>query len=195
MKNTLTSESTKKIIENTLLSVPAWVNKCHLNRNGEIVVDIFPEAVQPFFNYIKNHTNLQMKMLLDITAVDYPDRKNRFEIVYICLSLQFNVRLRVHVSVDETTSISSIESLYKSANWFERETWDLFGIYFSNHSDLRRILTDYGFQGHALRKDFPLSGYVEVRYDESEKRVLIEKLDMAQDYRFFEFSNPWETNK
>merc|ERR1712032_1786695 len=130
-----------------------------------------------------------MKMLVDLTAVDYPTREKRFEVVYMCLSLQYNTRFKIRVNLDETTSVHSISDIYKSAGWFERETWDLFGIYFTNHADLRRILTDYGFEGHPLRKDYPLSGYVEARYDEAEKRVLIENMQIPQDFRFFEFSN------
>jgi len=179
--------------QNNFLAIQNWIEKCQFTRTGEIIIHISsPDAILPFFAYVKNHTNLQMKILIDITAVDYPTRDKRFEVVYHLLSVQYNTRLRVKVCVDEMTSIPSIETIYRAAGWFEREIWDMFGIFFSNHSDLRRILTDYGFEGHPLRKDFPLSGYVETRYDESEKRVLVEPIEMPQDFRFFEFANPWE---
>jgi NADH/F420H2 dehydrogenase subunit C len=180
--------------ENCLLSIPNWVEKCEFSRTGEITITIGADSVYEFFLYVQNHTNLQMKMLVDLTAVDHPAREKRFEVVYHLLSLQYNTRLRVKTHVDEMTSLPSLEKVYNSSGWFEREVWDLFGIYFSNHSDLRRILTDYGFEGHPMRKDFPLTGYVEARYDESEKRVLLEPLELAQEFRFFEFANPWETN-
>jgi NADH/F420H2 dehydrogenase subunit C len=178
--------------QNNFLAIPNWVQSCEFLRTGELSIQIRSDSVLPFFEYIKNHTNIQMKVLLDITAVDYPTRKQRFEVVYHLLSVQYNTRLRVKTSVDEMTALPSIGTIYPTAGWFEREVWDLFGIFFSNHSDLRRILTDYGFEGHPLRKDFPLSGYIEARYDESEKRVLLEPIEMAQDFRFFEFANPWE---
>jgi len=132
---------------------------------------------------------------LDITAVDYPTREKRFEVVYHLLSISLNTRIRVKVCLDDISSVSSIQSIYKSAGWFERETWDMFGIFFSNHSDLRRILTDYGFEGHPLQKDFPLSGYIEARYNETEKRVILEPIELSQDFRFFEFANPWDADK
>ena len=178
--------------QNSFLAIPHWVEKCEFSRTGEVNVQISSDSVLPFFYYIQNHTNLQMKILIDVTAVDYPTRQKRFEVVYHLLSVQHNIRLRVKVCVDEVTSLPSIENIYRSAGWFEREIWDMFGIFFSDHCDLRRILTDYGFEGHPLRKDFPLSGYVESRYDESEKRVIVEPLEMPQDFRFFEFANPWE---
>jgi NADH/F420H2 dehydrogenase subunit C len=129
---------------------------------------------------------------MDITAVDYPTKTERFEVVYNLLSLQYNTRVRIKTQVSELTPLESLVPLYNSASWWERETWDMFGIFFSNHPDLRRILTDYGFEGHPLRKDFPLSGYVEVRYDDSEKRVLTEALELTQDFRYFDFASPWE---
>lgn len=184
-----------KMWENIIVSIPSLVNKVQFSRTGEVTITVPSESVYEFLSYIESHTNLQMKMLVDLTAVDYPAREKRFEVVYHLLSLQFNTRLRVKTEIDETTALPSVERLFKASNWFEREVWDLFGIYFSNHSDLRRILTDYGFEGHPLRKDFPLSGYIEARYDEGEKRVLLEPIELAQEFRFFEFANPWETNK
>jgi len=127
-----------------------------------------------------------------LTAVDYPSRLKRFEVVYNLLSIQYNSRIRIKTLVDELSPLDSLVSIYSASNWFERETWDMFGIFFTQHPDLRRILTDYGFEGHPLRKDFPLSGFVEVRYDDTEKRVITEPIEMTQEFRYFDFSNPWE---
>jgi NADH-quinone oxidoreductase subunit C len=129
-----------------------------------------------------------------MTAVDYPSRKDRFDVVYNLLSVRFNTRIRVKVIINEFQSLESITSIYSAAGWFERETWDMFGIFFINHPDLRRILTDYGFEGYPLRKDFPLSGYIEVRYNESKKRVVYEKLMLPQEFRLFTFETPWDKN-
>ena len=182
----------KTFFESLILRmVPKWVRKYTLQTN-EMTFTIFPQFVFSFFYFLKNQTTTQFKMLVDITAVDYPSRANRFEVVYHLLSLQYNTRLRVKVPVNENTPIESITPIYPAANWFERETWDMFGICFLNHTDLRRLLTDYGFEGHPLRKDFPLSGYIEFRYDDSKKRVVSEPIELSQDFRFFDFSSPWE---
>ena len=130
--------------------------------------------------------------MIDVCGVDYPDRPQRFEVVYALLSVSLNHRLRVKVSTDEDTPVPSVVGVYPSANWFERETWDLYGVFFADHPDLRRILTDYGFDGHPLRKDFPLTGYVEVRYDDEQKRVVYEPVKLTQDFRTFDFLSPWE---
>ena len=182
---------TEQFAKSLILMIPKWIQSYSFEKN-EMSFVIYPEYLLPFFDFLKNHTNTQYKMLLDITAVDYPSREKRFEVVYNLLSLQYNSRIRIKTSIDEITPIDSIVSVYNSANWWERETWDMFGIFFVEHPDLRRILTDYGFQGHPLRKDFPLSGFVEVRYDDSEKRVITEPIELAQDFRFFDFSSPWE---
>jgi len=129
-----------------------------------------------------------------MTAVDYPSRKDRFDVIYNLLSIRFNTRIRIKVIINEFQSLESITSIYSSANWYERETWDMFGIFFINHPDLRRILTDYGFEGYPLRKDFPLSGYIEVRYNEAKKRVVYEKLMLPQEFRLFTFETPWDKN-
>lgn len=142
--------------------------------------------------FLRDHTSAQFTSLADITAVDFPTRANRFEVVYHLLSLVHNSRIRVKTYANETTAIPSIVGLYNGANWFERETYDMFGIFFSGHPDLRRILTDYGFEGHPLRKDFPLTGYVEVRYDDEKKRVVAEPLELTQAFRNFEYSSAWE---
>jgi len=127
-----------------------------------------------------------------VCGVDYPEREKRFEVVYNLLSLKHNRRIRVKVMTDETGPIPSVVGVFSAAGWFERETWDLYGIFFSDHPDLRRILTDYGFEGHPLRKDFPLTGYVEVRYDQEQKRVIYEPVKLTQDFRTFDFLSPWE---
>lgn len=132
---------------------------------------------------------------MDVTAVDYPSRPQRFEVVYHLLSVKHNARLCVKTCVDEVHPVPSSVSVYPSAGWSEREVWDLFGVHFAGHPDLRRILTDYGFQGHPLRKDFPLSGYMEVRYDETQKRVLYEPVELSQEFRYFAFRTPWNESK
>ena len=171
--------------------VPKWLEEIQVIRD-EIICIVPSWALLPFLTFLKNHTNTQFKMLIDITAVDYPSRSSRFEVVYQLLSIHYNARIRVKTNVDELTPIESVSSLFPSANWFERETWDMFGICFLNHPDLRRILTDYGFEGHPLRKDFPVSGYVELRYDDSKKRVISEPVELAQEFRYFDFASPWE---
>ena len=171
--------------------VPKWLEEIQVIRD-EIICIVPSWALLPFLTFLKNHTNTQFKMLIDITAVDYPSRSSRFEVVYQLLSIHYNARIRVKTNVDELTPIESVSSLFPSANWFERETWDMFGICFFNHPDLRRILTDYGFEGHPLRKDFPVSGYVEFRYDDSKKRVISEPVELAQEFRYFDFASPWE---
>lgn len=172
-------------------SVPKWIRSMHLEK-GELTVFIHPAYELPFFWYLRDHTGTQFKLLMDITAVDYPSNPERFEIVYNLLSLQYNTRIRIKICVDELTPVESLVPVYNAASWWERETWDMFGIFFAHHPDLRRILTDYGFEGHPLRKDFPLSGYVEVWYDDSEKRVVTRAVELAQDFRYFDFSSPWE---
>jgi len=136
--------------------------------------------------------NCQFKLLVDICGVDYPDRDERFEVVYNLLSLSHNSRVRVKVEVAEDVPVPSVTGVFSCANWWEREAWDLYGIPFSDHPDLRRILTDYGFEGHPLRKDFPLTGYVEVRYDDARKRVVYEPVKLTQEFRTFDFLSPWE---
>eukprot|EP00877_Chromochloris_zofingiensis_P001055 jgi/Chrzof1/10950/Cz05g18120.t1 len=152
-----------------------------------------PEYIVPLCRFLRDHVNTQYKCMIDITAVDFPERPKRFEVVYHFLSPRWNNRIRIKVCVDELTPVPSICSVYKAANWFERETWDMFGVFFSDHPDLRRILTDYGFTGHPLRKDFPLTGFTEMRYDYSKKRVISEPVELTQEFRYFDFQSPWET--
>ena len=190
-KLNLEQSSHQNFIQSLCITVPKWVQYSVSNKN-EMVFYIFPQFLTQFFFFLKNHVNTQFKVLLDVTAVDYPSRMLRFEIVYNLLSISYNARIRIKTCIDEITPITSVTELYSSAGWWEREVWDMFGIFFSNHPDLRRILTDYGFQGHPLRKDFPLTGFVEVRYDDSEKRVINEPVEITQEFRYFDFSSPWE---
>ena len=161
-------------------------------RLGELMLRIERTAIVKVAKFLRDDANCQFKMLVDLCGVDYPEREERFEVVYNLLSLKHNQRIRLKVATDEDTPVPSVTSVYSTAGWFEREAWDLYGILFSDHPDLRRILTDYGFQGHPMRKDFPLTGYVEVRYDEEQKRVVYERVKLTQEYRGFEFLSPWE---
>lgn len=173
--------------------LPKYVQGVQLTHSGELEVFICPEGVIPVLTFLKDHHNAQFVSLADIAGVDVPTRQYRFEIVYNLLSLQFNSRIRVKTYTDELTPIDSAYDVFKAADWYEREIWDMFGVFFANHPDLRRILTDYGFEGHPFRKDFPLSGYVEVRYDDEVKRVVVEPLELAQEFRKFDLASPWET--
>ncbi|MEM8872172.1 MAG: NADH-quinone oxidoreductase subunit C [Pseudomonadota bacterium] len=159
---------------------------------GELVALVGAVTVPDFVEYLKTDGACQFTTLIDITAVDFPERERRFEVVYHFLSMTQNQRIRVKVAVREDEIVPSISHIHPSANWFEREVFDMYGIMFSGHPDLRRLLTDYGFRGHPLRKDFPTTGYVEVRYDEVEKRVVYEPVGLVQEYRQFDFMSPWE---
>jgi len=158
----------------------------------ELIVTVRTPAVVRVLTFLRDDTNCQFSQLVDLCGVDYPDREQRFEVVYNLLSLKHNQRIRVKVCTDEATPVPSATSVFSAAGWYEREAWDLFGIFFSDHPDLRRLLTDYGFEGHPLRKDFPLTGYVEVRYDAEQKRVVYEPVKLQQDFRTFDFLSPWE---
>jgi NADH-quinone oxidoreductase subunit C len=159
---------------------------------GELMVTTAARALVKLLTFLRDDQNCQFKQLMDVTAVDRPDREARFEIVYNLLSLKHNQRVRVKLAADASTPVPSVTAVFSSANWFEREVWDLFGVFFSDHPDLRRIMTDYGFEGHPLRKDFPLTGYVEVRYDPDQKRVVYEPVKLPQEFRSFDFMSPWE---
>ena len=158
----------------------------------ELTVTVTPASLPAFVRFLKTDETCKFSSLVDITAVDYPERRARFDMVYHFLSMYRNQRIRVKAAVREDEMVPSITAEHPSANWFEREVFDMFGILFSGHPDLRRILTDYGFRGHPLRKDFPTTGYVEVRYDEAAKRVVYEPVKLVQDYRQFDFMSPWE---
>ncbi|HEX2581049.1 MAG TPA: NADH-quinone oxidoreductase subunit C [Dongiaceae bacterium] len=159
---------------------------------GELTLHVPSTALVEVVKFLRDDTNCQFQMLVDICGVDYPERRQRFDVVYHLLSLKQNYRIRLKVAVGEDETLPSISGLFSAANWFEREAYDLYGILFTGHPDLRRILTDYGFEGHPFRKDFPLTGYVEVRYDENEKRVVYERVKLDQDFRRFDFESPWE---
>jgi NADH-quinone oxidoreductase subunit C len=161
-------------------------------RHDELMVRTSRDALLKLLAFLRDDQNSQFKLLMDVTAVDHPDREERFDVVYNLLSVRHNQRMRVKVATDEATPVPSSTGVFSSANWPEREVWDLFGVFFSDHPDLRRILTDYGFEGHPLRKDFPLTGYVEVRYDEDRKRVVYEPVKLTQEFRTFDFMSPWE---
>ncbi|KAI1001906.1 NADH-ubiquinone oxidoreductase 30kDa subunit [Podosphaera aphanis] len=159
----------------------------------ELAIYISPSGVIPVFSFLKYNTAAEYTQVSDITAVDFPSRRQRFEIVYNLLSVRYNSRIRVKTYADESSPVPSITSLYDGANWYEREVHDLFGVFFTGHPDLRRIMTDYGFDGHPLRKDFPLTGYTEIRYDEEKKRIVVEPLELTQAFRNFEGgSSAWE---
>lgn len=159
---------------------------------GELVVWVKRDTVVAAATFLRDDAQCDCKMLIDVCGVDYPEREERFEVVYHFLSHRQNHRVRMKVSTDEDTPVPSITDVFSCADWFEREAYDLYGILFAGHPDLRRILTDYGFEGHPLRKDFPLTGHVEVRYDEEQKRVVYEKVRLTQDFRTFDFLSPWE---
>jgi NADH-quinone oxidoreductase subunit C len=160
--------------------------------HDQLIVSARREEILPVLTFLRDDPRCQFKLLSDLCGVDYPDRPERFEVVYNLLSLKLNQRIRVKVTTDEENSVPSVTGVFRAAGWFEREAWDLFGIYFADHPDLRRLLTDYGFEGHPLRKDFPLTGYVEVRYDEDQKRVVYEPVRLTQEFRSFDFLSPWE---
>ncbi|MCC5992752.1 MAG: NADH-quinone oxidoreductase subunit C [Rhodobacteraceae bacterium] len=159
---------------------------------GELTVTTTLTELPKLVRFLQTDESMRFSTLVDITAVDYPGRRKRFELVYHFLSMYRNHRIRVKVAVEEADIVPSITDIHPSANWFEREVFDMFGILFSGHPDLRRILTDYGFRGHPLRKDFPTTGYTEVRYDEVLKRVVYEPVQLVQEYRQFDFMSPWE---
>ena len=161
----------------------------------ELTFNVAPANLIDFIRFLAKDSRCKFSTLVDITAVDYPERGKRFDVVYHLLSMYQNQRVRLRVSVREDDMVSSIVEVHPSANWFEREVFDMFGILFGRHPDLRRILTDYGFRGHPMRKDFPTTGYTEVRYDEAEKRVVYEPVSLVQEYRQFNFMSPWEGAK
>ena len=179
---------TKEIIlKESNINVVLYDNEKYLG----IIVNNKSDIVS-IIKFLKDNEKLFFNQLIDITAIDYPSRELRFEIVYLLISLKLNQRILIKTSINENDNIESISSVHKSANWYERECYDLFGIKFLNHPDLRRIMTDYNFEGHPLRKDFPLTGYNEVSYSEKEKKIVYEKVKLSQEYRNFDYSSPWE---
>ena len=160
--------------------------------HDELSITVAREDIVAVLTKLRDDASCLFEVLIDICGVDYPERAERFDVVYHLLSPRLNQRLRVKISTDEATPVASVNDVFPAANWYEREAYDLYGIRFTGHPDLRRILTDYGFQGYPLRKDFPLTGYVEVRYDDEKKRVVYEPVKLTQEFRDFDFESPWE---
>ncbi|WP_137933257.1 NADH-quinone oxidoreductase subunit C [Mesorhizobium comanense] len=159
---------------------------------GELTIHVEPRDLVEVMTFLRDDARCQFISIIDVSGADYPSRAKRFDVVYHLLSPKQNVRIRVKVQADEETMVPSVTGVYPGADWFERETYDLYGVLFSGHPDLRRLLTDYGFEGHPLRKDFPLTGFVEVRYDDEAKRVIYEPVELKQEFRNFDFLSPWE---
>ncbi len=160
--------------------------------HNELFVEARADAVDKVLTFLRDDSTCKCQVLCDVCGVDYPERPQRFEVVYNLLSLKHNHRITVKIATDARTPVPTVVPLFPTANWFEREAWDMYGIMFAGHPDLRRMLTDYGFEGHPLRKDFPLSGHVELRYSEDEKRVVYEPVSLVQEFRKFDFQSPWE---
>ena len=187
--------NTLKIISNILDTVVDKNDYKLEFKNGLYLLTLQQSMLLNAAKVLKENEKLKFNQFIDLTAVDYPNKKNRFEMVYILLSVEFNFRIIIKFFINENESVDSITNLFPAANWYEREVWDLFGIAFNNHPDLRRLLTDYGFIGHPLRKDFPLSGNVEVKYDLNEKKVVYEPVKLSQSFREFDFESPWKGEK
>ena len=184
-----------EIIEKKINSeLTTKINSSSINHN-HIYLNIDEEDLLDVIIFLKTNNETKFKQLIDITAVDYPEREKRFKLVYLLLSHENNKRIKVDFFIKENNSVTSITSIFPSANWMEREVFDMYGINFKNHPDLRRILTDYGFNGHPLRKDFPLTGHNEVRYSEDDKKVIYEPVKLEQNYRNFDYESPWEGTK
>lgn len=178
---------------NYLIScLPNYINTITFSLK-ELTILVNSNDIHKVLSFLKKDTSSLFDMLIDITVIDYPENDKRFEVVYLLLSLSYNTRIKIKTHVNEMTYLKSVSNIYSSANWAEREVWDMFGIYFKDHPDLRRILTDYGFEGHPLRKDFPLNGYTAVRYDDTRKIVLYESTELSQEYRNFDFQSPWSS--
>jgi NADH-quinone oxidoreductase subunit C len=182
----------KDLGEAIAAALPGDVTGHEVNRCGELTLTGRAPSIQKILMFLRDSSLCQFKQLIDVCGVDWPSREERFEVVYHLLSLKLNQRVRVKVSVEEGGSVPTATTVFSSAGWFEREVWDMYGVSFTGHPDLRRILTDYGFEGHPLRKDFPLTGYVEIRYDDAKKRCVYEPVKLTQDFRSFDFLSPWE---
>ena len=162
---------------------------------GQLFINIDSDNLISSILFLKTNEKCRFKQLIDITAVDYPEKEKRFKVVYLLLSHENNLRILINININEKTPVPSITKIFPAANWMEREVFDMYGISFKDHPDLRRILTDYGFEGYPLRKDFPLTGHTEVRYSESKKKVIYESVKLDQEYRDFDFESPWEGTK
>ncbi len=185
------SEILQKLGETIASALPSPVLE-HRVANGELTILAAAGDIVKVATFLRDDERCQFWSIIDITAIDWPGRERRFDVVYHFLSPKQNQRIRVKVEVDESTPVASIIDVFPGANWFEREAYDLYGVLFSGHPDMRRLLTDYGFEGHPLRKDFPLTGFVEVRYDDEQKRVVYGPVQLTQEFRNFDFLSPWE---
>jgi NADH-quinone oxidoreductase subunit C len=181
----------KQLVEHLSAVLTTAVQSTEI-RHGELEVRVERAALGDVLRFLRDDPKCRFTVLCDICGVDFPDRPLRFEVVYNLLSMSLNQRIRLKLETDENEPVPSATGLFSCAGWWEREAWDLYGIYFADNPDLRRILTDYGFEGHPLRKDFPLTGYVELRYDEQQKRVVYEPVRLQQEFRSFDFLSPWE---
>ena len=184
-------EPLKQLGDHVVQATAGAVTGCSV-RLGELMLECEPNRLLALLTFLRDDPKCLFKQLIDICGVDWPEREKRFDVVYNLLSLKNNLRVRVKVPTDEATPVPSSAPVYSAAGWFERETYDLYGVWFSDHPDLRRILTDYGFEGHPLRKDFPLTGFVELRWDDVQTRVVYEPVKLAQEFRRFDFLSPWE---
>ena len=185
------TEPLRDLADHLAAALPQDVLKTE-TAHGELMATVKRDSIRRVLTFLRDDPKCLFTMLVDICGVDYPDRAERFDVVYNLLSLKHNLRIRLKVATNEETPVPSAVSIYSAAGWFERETWDLYGVYFADHPDLRRLLTDYGFEGHPMRKDFPLTGYVELRYDETQKRVVYEPVRLKQQFPSFDFLSPWE---
>jgi NADH-quinone oxidoreductase subunit C len=185
-------DETLEQLGQTIASALAPSVTAHTVVRGELTIHVVPADIVKVTTFLRDDPRMKFVFFSDVTAVDWPQREKRFDVVYHLLSPTKNVRIRIKAAIAENEPIPSVVGVYPGANWFEREAYDLYGVVFSGHPDLRRILTDYGFEGHPLRKDFPLTGYVEVRYDDELKRVVYEPVRLAQEFRNFDFLSPWE---
>ena len=184
-------ENLKKIEKHINSELSSKIHNSFIN-NDELLIEVGENDLTEVVQFIKSNEKLKFRQLIDIAGVDYPEEEKRFNLIYLFLSHENNSRLKLLVKFETSQTINSITKIFPSANWMEREVFDMYGIKFKNHPDLRRILTDYGFKGHPLRKDFPLTGFNEVRYSEKEKKVVYEPVKLEQNYRNFDFESPWE---
>ena len=184
--------SSLKILEKLINSELSSKVKSSIIENNELLIEIEEAELLDVVQFLKSNENCKFRQLIDIAGVDYPENEKRFELIYLFLSHEYNLRIKLLIKFQINQPIVSLTKIFPSANWMEREVFDMYGVKFKNHPDLRRILTDYGFKGHPLRKDFPLTGFNEVRYSEKEKKVIYEPVKLEQNYRNFDFESPWE---
>jgi len=184
-------ENLKKIEKLVNSELSSKIHNSVIEHN-ELLIEINENDLIDVVQFLKSNENCKFRQLMDIAGVDYPEDEKRFELIYLFLSLEYNIRIKLLIKFESNYSINSLTKIFPAANWMEREVFDMYGIKFKNHPDLRRILTDYGFKGHPLRKDFPLTGFNEVRYSEKEKKVIYEPVKLEQNYRNFDFESPWE---